>query len=68
MSKCGMGCDAEAERGGFYCEACLSRWDREDENRRRKKVEAEQAKDIRHLRDEVVELKHRLQKKEAPHE
>lgn len=54
---CGMGCDAPAERGGFYCHGCLGKWARERELTRRKKVEAQQSKEIQALRNEIAELK-----------
>jgi len=52
-----MGCDALPVNGGFYCNACISRWDREKETRRRKEVEAKQSAELRKLRAEVAELK-----------
>ena len=57
MGKCGMGCNAPARRGLWYCEGCYARWDREAENKRRKEVEAGQSAEIQKLRDEVAELK-----------
>ena len=60
MGKCGMGCDAPAERGGFYCHGCLARWAREKEITRQKEVESNHSAEIESLRKEVAELKRLL--------
>ena len=60
---CGMGCDADAEHGGFYCHGCLARWAREEELERRKKVEASVEDTLESLRAEVAELRRLLDEK-----
>lgn len=58
--KCGMGCDALAERGGFYCHGCLARWDREANRREQKKRDLIVDNEIQALRKEVAKLKRRI--------
>ncbi len=63
--RCGMGCNSLPVNGGFYCGDYIARWEREAEDRRRKEVEAQQSGEIQKLRDEVAELKRKLEKGQA---
>ncbi len=60
MSKCGMGCDAPAEKGGFYCHGCLARWARESNNRKQKKRDVAVNNELRELRYKLAKLEKQI--------